>query len=634
MTVNTYDMFGAVLVGATEKVIEPERLRLVEAMRDDPWEFLTAVDPVTGKVMIHTRDERSDEGFRPWPNREYLKKLARALVADMNEPELQIAEITYLEKSRQMIVSTLCCLLILRETIFEPARRWLISRTKEDDAVELIRDKIRAPYSQLPLWFRRMFPITTQPQRLVKALGTDSYIGAVTQNVAFRAARGGTATGFLVDEGAYQDFCRDIMVAAPPMCRRIWVVSTPSLLVGGRFMYEKIAQATNVPPIRELSQSIELPEDLKKIVGPHIKSGLVVRQAPEGYRVITVPFWSDPGKATVSWARARQAEQPDQVSFRREYLIDWSSAEGDPYFDEFAQHPTRYVSKDIDFIPNRPIVRGWDFGRRWPFCLLLQESPTGQILVLREIAPTDISIYNFRDLVMLMCGQSLRRDLLANDYGASLQYLKEFRPYAWKWFEYYLNNPPWWPDGDPDRIPYPLPFLEFGHQYEFIEASGPEATQKHAFESEKGERSYAESLSARGIVLRWNDQPISYGETVLRRLLLDMPNGEPGILFHPSCRTSIEAMNGALTYRKATGQNLKGCEVADVSPYIDFFDTVRYALVNMRGVADRVESYRRRITHPDSVEDMVEMVKQQDDDDEEAFWFMRQDPSNAYMGNL
>jgi hypothetical protein len=199
------------------------------------WDWLMSRDPDTGRQLIWTRDELDRKNpVKPFPNLAYL----RALVELFEEFKFCIVE-----KCRQMIISTVCCLFISHEAQSVDARRWLISRTIEKDAKELLRDKIRAPWLLAPKWYQQASPITEAPMELVHAKNTDSYIQAVSENVANRSARGGTASGFLLDEAAYQDQSRDIITAAAPMAARILMVSTPSMRPGGRFMYKKISQA-------------------------------------------------------------------------------------------------------------------------------------------------------------------------------------------------------------------------------------------------------------------------------------------------------------------------------------------------------------------------------------------------------
>jgi hypothetical protein len=211
--------------GLMDRIMKPGRC----------WDWLTSKDPVTGKQLIWTRDEKDKERpTKPFPNLAYL----RAIIELFEEFKFCI-----IEKARQMIISTTCCLFISHEAQTVDARRWLISRTIEKDAKELIRDKVRAPWYLSPKWYQEASPISEAPMELVHAKNTDSYIQAVSENVANRSARGGTASGFLLDEAAFQDQSRDIVTAAAPMAARILMVSTPSMRPGGRFMHKKIKQA-------------------------------------------------------------------------------------------------------------------------------------------------------------------------------------------------------------------------------------------------------------------------------------------------------------------------------------------------------------------------------------------------------
>jgi hypothetical protein len=195
-----------------------------------------ARDPLTGLPLITTKDELDKRApFKGFPDKEYLRNLIDCYYTERD---------VMVEKSRQMIISTATCLYILWETLFLQGRRWLISKTKEQDGIELIRDKIRGPWARAPEWFKAKHPITPGPQRQVYAKKSDSYITAVTENVANRTARGGTASGFFLDEAAFQQYTRDIYAAARPMADKIIMVSTPSMGPGGIFMRGMLEQST------------------------------------------------------------------------------------------------------------------------------------------------------------------------------------------------------------------------------------------------------------------------------------------------------------------------------------------------------------------------------------------------------
>jgi hypothetical protein len=52
-----------------------------------------------------------------------------------------------------------------------------------------------------------------------------------------------TASGFFLDEAAFQDQCREIWAAVMPMAKKLIAVTTPSLLPGGIFLAKKFEEA-------------------------------------------------------------------------------------------------------------------------------------------------------------------------------------------------------------------------------------------------------------------------------------------------------------------------------------------------------------------------------------------------------
>lgn len=317
-------------------------------------------------------------------------------------------------------------------------------------------------------------------------------------------------------------------------------------------------------------------------------NGFMVRRAPSGFVVVTIRHDADPAKASQEWIDARRAEAPDEVAFRRENLLDWTSSEGSPFFPEFASHPTRYV--DIRPVnPHLPVIRGWDFGRRKPAVVWMQEQD-GQVIVLRSIMPEDIDIHSFRDLVLYLSGQSLRPDLPATSPELELEMLKR-RPKAIRFLYDLTQERPWWPDGDPARQNYVIPFFPPGIR--FLDFSGPEAYQEKSFETEEKEKADAEVLAAGGINISWLWKPESYGDTVIRKLMLAMPDGRPGLICHPASRLVIQALAGSLTYATSTKEHPDPDKVRDDGHYINIYDAMRYGIVNMSDVAERVQSYKR-----------------------------------------
>lgn len=208
-----------------------EYTEIINHMSEDPWNMLTARDPFTGRQVIWTRDERERDDAKsrkPFPPIPYLKEVVRALDRE---------EVVFIPKSRQMIVSTTCMLVILHETLFRYAKRSIVSKVAEKGAKELLRDKLRAPWEMTPEWFRDYLPLSAKPQAVATSSRTQSYVHAVAENAASGELRGGTTSIMLLDEACYQDMSAEIFTAAKPAASRIWVVSSPQIgTFGGRWM--------------------------------------------------------------------------------------------------------------------------------------------------------------------------------------------------------------------------------------------------------------------------------------------------------------------------------------------------------------------------------------------------------------
>lgn len=183
-----------------------------------PWAWLTGSD-VDGTPIVVTKDE-SDEAspYKAFPQK---KPHLRLLTNDLLGPD----PVVLVDKSRQMMVSTLCCLLLLWHALFREGRRMFISKQKEELAIMLMADKIRGPYDRMPQWMKDQFPVGGRAN-CFRVMTTDSEISAVSQNAAVSEFRGNTASIVLIDEAGFQEFFPDMLRAAERMASRIWAVTT------------------------------------------------------------------------------------------------------------------------------------------------------------------------------------------------------------------------------------------------------------------------------------------------------------------------------------------------------------------------------------------------------------------------
>lgn len=197
--------------------LQEKRLQMVERWKKDPWAYLTAKD-VDGRPVVWTKDERA-KSVRPFPGHlQYLKELVKIL---QNEPRV------LLDKASQMFTSTIILLFNDWDCAFHPAVGSLLSKTKESEAVTLLRDKVRFPYSQLPEWVQKLRPTSKTPEKRIDYKAVSSTTLAVAENVAVAEGRGMTTTRAMVDEAAFQDAFEDMVQALMPRCQQFIAWTTP-----------------------------------------------------------------------------------------------------------------------------------------------------------------------------------------------------------------------------------------------------------------------------------------------------------------------------------------------------------------------------------------------------------------------
>jgi hypothetical protein len=194
-----------------------ERRELLREWSRDPWDFLTGRD-TDGRQIVFTKDEGDAEHpYKPFPAKPHLYRLTKDLFSEQ--------KVVLVDKSRQMMVSTLCCLLILHHILFRRGRLVFISKQKRELAEMLIRDKLVGPYERMPEWVRVALPLEITKSQVV-ATRTDSRVNAVAQNAAVGEFRGNRASIVLVDECAFQEYFPQMIGAAKEMCDRLWGVTT------------------------------------------------------------------------------------------------------------------------------------------------------------------------------------------------------------------------------------------------------------------------------------------------------------------------------------------------------------------------------------------------------------------------
>lgn len=208
------------------------RLHLMTVWKNDPWAWLTGRD-TDGRPIIWTVDERDDVSpIKPFPaEKDYLRDITY---------ELQKYRIVFIDKVRQMIVTTLCALLIDWYATFNEEREIFVSRVKEDSAIKLINDKIRTVHKRKPKWLQAIIGMSDEPQSIIKYENGTTVTG-VAQNFAKSDARGSTGSLIFIDEAAYQEYFPEVYQAVLPMTTRLWAVSTANIGNPGASLFKKLA---------------------------------------------------------------------------------------------------------------------------------------------------------------------------------------------------------------------------------------------------------------------------------------------------------------------------------------------------------------------------------------------------------
>lgn len=527
----------------TDPKIERRRRDLLHYWSEHPGNWLWGVDETTTEVILpngvtleypggrplcftQVEEADADDSFQPWPSKRKWPHLGW-LLDEIHDPDFQgmIGD-----KARRMMFTTLvlryfdwCCR-------FQVGRKFLWSKITEDQAIEQLEEKVRAPNRLLPDWVKDKQPVSESPLNRVNYRKTGSRIRAVAQTAASGEARGGGASGVGIDEAAFQEFAPDILAASREMARKFFLFSTPEVRGRGAKLMKTYL---DMPTVREGRG--ETGFKVRYVTDP--------RGHPAWKGVIKVVELDDiavPERRSPEWRAALVAQYPmgeDDPDYKREHLRNWSVGKGDSFFPLFARSPERFILREEEagiVIRGVSLVRGRDFGERRPACVWLQQDPTtGRLFVEREWLGNHIGAHDARDVIAYASGE-IPIQALADGALREVERLNKAAD-AGKW-----PRLPWYTTLD-------------GRPWEFIDWSSNEALKTYAsVDTEKPEKTDADILAARGTQLRLFNASPQIMAKVLRYLMRDFSDGMPGMLISEYCPLLIEAFSGALQYPRAT----------------------------------------------------------------------------------
>lgn len=544
------------------------RAKLLKHWGEHPLNFILGEDletreivPGSGiysKKLIWTSDEKDDMApLKPFPDWEYVQRYIEVL-----HREREIVT----DKARQMYITTATLQYLNWNCLFKFNRRWIWTKTTEDESIAHLQSKVRAVHARLPKWVQEALPIEG-PQDTIIYVKTASSILAGAENVAIRAARGGTATGFGLDEGAFMDQFQTAWAAAAPMCGKIIALTTPNIGTRGAAAYYNLLEHDSKRYTGDQDRSEKPVATSEK---PDLQ-GFNVRRNSSGYAIVEIDLEADPNKRGEKFLEELHRRQPNEREFRREYLRDWTVAAGETFYPEWGTNggEESYI-KPIAHLIDGPVFRAWDFGFRRPACVWFQVDPeTERVWVIREILASNINTWAFADLVLFLSGE-VEIDELPEDTLSDVL----------KWANRLASDP---------RYPEP-PWFEWKRvPPRFVDLCGPEVSKVNShFDRDSKENTDADILENRGIMVSITAAQWQARENVMRKLLRVKEDGYPGILFDPSCRILIEGISGALCFAMPSANNPMPDAPAKNGTHDNIHDALSYGVVQVVGLDEFV----------------------------------------------
>ncbi len=138
------------------------------------------------------------------------------------------------------------------------------------------------------------------------------------------------------------------------------------------------------------------------------------KEAPHRYHMVVASSYENP---YLPREYIEALEQEYSPSWVRRYLRGEFGfvAKGTAVFENFNE--SLHVVDKLEPLPDRPIIRAWDFGFHHPAVLWSQIGPNGVLRVLRELMGTDILISKFADQVIAVSKEKFPPDATFIDVG-------------------------------------------------------------------------------------------------------------------------------------------------------------------------------------------------------------------------
>lgn len=541
----------------TSLELKMRREEIVAGIKIHPWALFTAKD-VDGSPLLRTVDRRPNgqvEAVRAYPHeREYLKVLVYELIDPQNVFIVVI-------KTRQVMFSFTSLLSLgMWDLWVNPYSEMIVSRTKEESAIKLVREKMFDTWAQFPPWFKEQMPLVNRPREMFR-FGNHSHILAVSQNFPDSESRGDSAKTVLVDEAPVQQNLPRIITSTLPMAGKIVIAGTSAQKGEGKRIYQhyidkaKRNQTTSYMPCPGMTitkASMSRGED-----GEPINLCLIEAFPPE---------MKQTNKA---WLHINRS------AYEQEMEGNWQGTEGQAYYPEFNTYGGKefYHSSMRELPRGVEIHRGFDFGVKRPACTwAIVDKEEKRIHVLYDLLGQDIDPWSWIRVVRYLSGEiSIEEAIkLPKDFEGTSNPVAEVLDNLAKT----SREGPWFaPSGGTIGIP-PIKFINHG---------GHEANYKISQGALRKPQTYASIFQDHGIVLIPRYSNKDRRELVIRHLLMPRGNGRPSLTI--DCENAPILSDGFASglVRPKTEVAARAEEPVHDDYYHDVYDSFGYIAVDEFG---------------------------------------------------
>ena len=256
-------------------------------------------------------------------------------------------------KARQLGLTWLVLAVLLYWGTFWGNRVFLVARQSGEDAADAIH-RLKTMLASMPAEWR---PQVVVDNVMSIEFTNGSRYQALTATQ--RIGRGRAAYAAIADELCFWEWQAEQLAALEAGCARLFIVTTGN--------------------------------------GPNDHAHRLWTQAQLGkgrFKTLFLPWSAHPGR-DAEWYVANVEESAEPRLARREFAATANDAFASPAGVFFERFDSERNVMDVEVVSGWRTVRGIDWGYHNPACVWLQVSPQGQLFVVHELIPTNLTTAEF-----------------------------------------------------------------------------------------------------------------------------------------------------------------------------------------------------------------------------------------------